>query len=114
MDVLKCKKYDTINNSPLLSKINYKFYNLKIINLICKKMDICTNNFQQFTQYIYNVYIYDIYEPDHKNEINAYLSKYLDFTDIDKCIKLSYLYIDEKLLYTSKMKKKIEKTFQLI
>jgi replication factor C subunit 1 len=107
-------KYNTINNSPVLSKINYKFYNLKIINLFCKKINISTNNFQQFTQYIYNIYIFNIYDENTTLKITKYLAKYLEFVDIDKCIKLSYLYQEYIKLYTSKIKKKIEKTFQNI
>ena len=99
-------KYNTIGNSPVLSKINYKFYNLKIINLICKKLNIDANNFQKFTQYIYNCYIFDIYNETIQTNINNYLAKYIDFVDIDKCVKLSYLYLEHKTKYTSKLKKK--------
>ena len=105
-------KYNDIGNSPVLSKINYKFYNLKIINLICKKLNIDADNFQKFTQYIYNCYIFNVYSNIIVENINKYLAEYIDFIDIDKCIKLSYLYLEHKSKYTSKLKKKIEKTFQ--
>lgn len=107
-------KYDMINNSPVLSKINYKFYNLKIINLFCKKINLSTTNFQQFTQYIYNNYIFNLYDETTTINMTTYLAKYLEFVDIDKCIKLSYLYQEHIKLYTSKKKKKIEKSFQSI
>ena len=35
----------------------------------------------------------------------------LSFTDLDKSIKLSYLYIEYSKLYSSKKKKELEKIF---
>lgn len=107
----KFQKYSTINSSPVLSKINYKFYNLKIANMICKKLDIDTNNFQIFTKYIYDTFIFDTYSSIIKNRIIKYLSDHLDFENIDKCVKLSYLYPENKKLYSNKLKKKIKNIF---
>mgnify|MGYP003705803077 CR=1 FL=1 len=105
-------KYNTVNNSPVLSKINYKFYNLKIINMICKKINIDSYNFQKFSQYIYNCYFFKIYNSNIINNITKYLLQFLEFIDIDKTIKLSYLYSEFKPEYSSKKKKEIEKMFQ--
>lgn len=107
IESLKVVKYTNLDSSPVFSKINYKFYNLKLINEICKKLGIRLINFQDFTFTLYKSCI--INEID-KNFIN-YVKKKLTFLEIDKSIKLSYLYEHYKSKYTAKKKKQLEKVF---
>jgi len=105
----KTNKYTDIDSSPVFSKINYKFYNLKLINSICKKLDIKTSNFQYFTFSLYKYFIFNkiSYNKDFKEFIH-YLKKKINFTEFDKIIKLSYLYEQYKNTYTAKKKKKLK------
>jgi len=108
----KTNKYTDIDSSPVFSKINYKFYNLKLINSICKKLDIKTSNFQDFTFSLYKYFIFNkiSYNKDFKEFIH-YLKKKINFTEFDKIIKLSYLYEQYKNTYTAKKKKELEIIF---
>jgi len=107
----KCIEYKDIISSPVFSKINYKFYNLKIMNDISKRLKMSQNNFQDYTFIIYKYFILDP-KPNIKNYskfIKYIKSCGLSFTDFDKSIKLSYLYNEYKATYTNK-KKKIKKS----
>ena len=49
------KKYE---KSAMISKYNYRYYNLKSINHLCKKLDIDINNFQIISIFaVYNVFV---------------------------------------------------------
>ena len=50
---------------------------LKYETKFCKKINISTNNFQQFTQYIYNIYIFNIYDENTTLKITKYLAKHV-------------------------------------
>ena len=54
---MKSKKKIDLEVSPIFSKINYKFYNLKFVNDICKRLDINISNFQNFTFIIYKLFV---------------------------------------------------------
>ena len=109
----KKKRKQLINNvSPIFSKINYKFYNLKFINNICKKLNINISNFQTFTYQLYNLYVFpSTYSNEAKNYKNILINKSFLHTDLDKSIKLSYLFDEYRQAYTSK-KKYIEVFFK--
>ena len=103
-------KYTNVDSSPVYSKINYKFYNLKLINEICKKLKINPNNFQDYT---FNIFKYFIFKNPIKKEYEKFI-KYLKtckltFVDLDKSIKLSYLYIEYSKSYSSKKKREYNK-----
>jgi len=108
----KKKKYKTINPSPIYSKINYRFYNLKFINSISKKININVNNFQNFSFKVYKLFVLaDLKEKNALEYANYLKSKKILFLDIDKTIKISYLYAQYRNIYTSKKRKDIEKIF---
>lgn len=108
----KKNKYKTINPSPIYSKINYRFYNLKFINSITKKMNINVNNFQNFSYKIYKFFVISDLKNSKTLEYTKYLKlKKIVFLDIDKTIKISYLYAQYRNIYTSKKRKDIEKLF---
>jgi len=102
-------KYNTIKCTPVLSKINYKYYNLKIINKICKKISISIDNFQDFTSILYDTFIFNINKSN--TSLMIFLKSKLDFWDIDKSIKLSYLYSYHGKLYTVKKKRELTKLY---
>ena len=109
----KKKRKQLINNvSPIFSKINYKFYNLKFINNICKKLNINISNFQTFTYQLYNLYVLpSTYSNEAKTYKKILINKSFLHSDLDKSIKLSYLFDEYRQVYTSK-KKKIEVFFK--
>lgn len=108
----KIVKYTEIKNSPVISKINYRFYNLKIINLICKKLNLQNDNFNIFTLEIYDVFIYNDDIDKKKKYILDMKNHKIDLSEFNKIFKLSYLY--DPLIYTNKIKKKLETLYQSI
>ena len=109
----KKKRKQLVNNvSPIFSKINYKFYNLKFVNNICKKLNINISNFQTFTYQIYNLYVLSsTYSNEAKTYKKILINKNFLYVDLDKSIKLSYLFDEYRSVYTSK-KKNIEVFFK--
>uniref|UniRef100_A0A6C0EIN6 ATPase AAA-type core domain-containing protein n=1 Tax=viral metagenome TaxID=1070528 RepID=A0A6C0EIN6_9ZZZZ len=111
-DTSKKKRPTTTVVSPIFSKINYKFYNLKFVNDICKRLNLSIQNFQNFTYKIYNLYVLTKIFTDEATEYKAYLkSKNFYFIDLDKSVKLSYLYDDYRALWVQQ-KRKVEKFFR--
>lgn len=110
----KTVKYTDIDSSPVYSKLNYKFYNLKLINAICKKIDIKPTNFQDFTFNLYKLFMFNktFSNKDCKEFINYLKDKKISFVEFDKTIKLSYLYEQYKNIYTAKKKKELEIIFR--
>lgn len=108
----KKKKNPAVVVSPIFSKINYKFYNLKFVNDICKRLNISIHNFQNFTYKIYNLYVLSKVFTDEAKAYKTILkSKNYYFSDLDKSVKLSYLYDNYRPLWTQR-KKKVEKFFK--
>ena len=106
-------KYNSINPSPVYSKINYRFYNLKFMNLLSKKINININNFQNFSFKIYKLFLLSESNTKMSLEYIYFLkSKKITFLDLDKTIKLSYLYAQYRSVYTPKKKREIEKLFK--
>lgn len=106
------EKYTDVDSTPVFSKINYKFYNLKLINSICRKIDIKATNFQDFTFTLYKLFIISKpIEKDYRDFLNNIKKKNLTFSEFDKSIKLSYLFEEYKNNYTAKKKKELEKLF---
>ena len=102
-----------INNSSILSKLNYFFYNLKFINEITKKINISLNQFQLFTSLLYDYFILNKIDCDIKKQkfIKLLKSYNFAFNNFDKSLKLSYLYCTYEKLYTNKLKKQISDIF---
>ena len=105
--------YCTIKTSPVYSKLNYKFYNLKLMNEICKKIEISTSNFHEYTTILFRLLIIKKPIKSQYIDILTYLKKSgLTFKDFDKSLKLSYLYNEYSNLYNSKKKKLLEKIYK--
>lgn len=101
--------YSNINNSPVFSKINYKFYNLKLMNNIIRKLNISLENFQDFTEILFNnLVLIDLKEDNYKNIFTLLHSKEITFKELDKSIKLSYLFEKHSKLYSRRKKKQLE------
>lgn len=101
----------TLKCSPVISKTNYKFYNLKLINEICRKLDIPINNFQEYTKLFYDIVIFELYTKKERDHLVKTLKQQLTFSNLEKIIKLSYLYTDYQKKYTIKTKRILEKYF---
>ena len=113
-NIKKCNpnKNITIENSPIYSKLNYQYYNLKIINQIVKKINIGYNNFQEYTFKIYKYFIFKIPDSEEYSYFLRYLKQSdLSYSEFDKSIKLSYLYDSHKKIYTNRKKTQIEKIY---
>lgn len=88
---LEYSKFSDIHKSPIYSKLNYKFCNLKYIRVITTKFNINEYNFQIFSHYLY----YFI----HKHKSKKYLIQIKNFInnwsilskDLEKIFKLNYI-----------------------
>ena len=84
----------------------------KVVNNICKKLNINISNFQTFTYQIYNLYVLSsTYSNEAKTYKKILINKNFLYVDLDKSIKLSYLFDEYRSVYTSK-KKNIEVFFK--
>ena len=101
---LKNTPKDTnIQKSALISKYNYRYYNLKSINFLCKKLSIDIDNFHIFASLL----IHSVFSSEKT------LSRYIDFLnkrrftfkEFEKILKLSP-YFDK---YSKKWTKKYQK-----
>ena len=104
--------FQDFEKSALISKYNYRYYNLKSINHICKKLDIDINNFQIIALFaVYNTFI------DRTNIeylIRYFKNKNLSFKEYEKLMKLSSIFEDFTKKYTKKIQKEINTLFDKI
>ena len=100
------KKFE---KSALVSKYNYRFYNLKAINNISKKLEIDTNNFNIVTAFL----IYSIFNNQNllPYQVKYFKSKNLSFKKFEKIMKLSPIFSEHSSKYTKKMQKQILSIF---
>lgn len=103
---------DGFEKSALISKYNYRYYNLKSINHICKKLDLDIKNFQVFALFvIYSVFV-------DRNFIDIYIKHLktheISFKEFEKLMKLSSVYDNYAKKYTKKMQKELNKIFDNI
>lgn len=96
--MLEYSSYNTILKSPVISKLNYKFCNIKYIREICNTINIDQQHFQIFAHYLY--YLFSKYEVKKYKNIIIELLTYYKFShkDIDKIFKLMYIYKIKKTL----------------
>jgi DNA polymerase III delta prime subunit len=88
------KPKDNYNKSALISKYNYRYYNMKFINYICKKANIDIDNFAIFSFMLYySVFINTIYIKSHLEICANYKFTY---KELEKILKLCILYDDKK------------------
>ncbi len=93
------------DKSALISKYNYRFYNLKSINRISKKLSIDITNFQIFSSVL--VYVIFIDTSYQTNILEICAEHKLTFKDVEKTMKLSLLFDNYEKLYTKKFQKNL-------
>lgn len=108
-DVLSLKEFE---KSALISKYNYRYYNLKSINHICKKLDVDITNFQIISIFaVYNVFV----DRTFINYIVKYFKKRgLTFKEFEKLMKLSTIFEEYTKKYTKKVQKEINTIYDAI
>uniref|UniRef100_A0A6C0JES6 AAA+ ATPase domain-containing protein n=1 Tax=viral metagenome TaxID=1070528 RepID=A0A6C0JES6_9ZZZZ len=105
-DTLVMKNFE---KSALISKYNYRYYNLKSINHICKKMDIDIKNFQILA--IFVVY-YIFVDKTYLEHLIKYFKKFnIIFKEFEKIMKLSSIFEEYAKKYTKKMQKELNIIF---
>tara|TARA_B110000208_G_scaffold130098_1_gene157843 strand:+ start:1222 stop:2670 length:1449 start_codon:yes stop_codon:yes gene_type:complete len=88
---LEYVSYTTVEKSPIISKLNYKFCNIKYIRSICNTIHINEYNFQLFSHYLY--YLFSKYSTKKYKKLLLDVLHHYSFTykEIDKIFKLSYI-----------------------
>lgn len=99
------KEYE---KSALISKYNYRYYNLKSINHICKKLDIDITNFQIAAIFaVYNIFV----DRTYIEYVIKYFKKHdITFKEFEKLMKLSSIFEE----YTKKYTKKVQREVNII
>jgi len=110
--MLKNKKKHTplpfLKHSLVMSKYNYRFYNLKFINNLSKKLDIDMRNFYITSYLLYNI-LYNSNDKIILKYINILKKFAINSKDFFKIIKLSIL--PNNISITKKLENKIKKFF---
>ncbi len=97
--------YTKYEKSALISKYNYRFYNLKSINTISKKMNIDITNFQSLSGLVvHSIFI----ETEFLPQVMQLFANYkMTFKNLEKTMKLSLFFDDYEKLYTKKFQKNL-------
>ncbi len=104
-------QYTNYEKSALISKYNYRFYNLKSINSISKKLFIDITNFQMFASIlIHAVFVETSFLP---KILEICASYNLTFKDIEKTLKLSLLFDNYEKTYTKKFQKTLNSSYSI-
>lgn len=99
----------TCDKSAMISKYNYRYYNLKVINSVCKKLNININSFQNFSIFLCYV-LFELNNIDFLNKMIKYLViKNIEFKEFDKCVKFALDYEKYEKHYISKKYQKFIK-----
>jgi DNA polymerase III delta prime subunit len=106
--------YEKIDNSAIISKYNYRFFNLKILNGICKKLNIGINSWIELSNYLWAIINSENWEV-LKGEFINLLNSGIDSKEIEKLLRLNpQLTLIDSSIYTYKIKKKIADIFKAI
>lgn len=113
--IKKCKKKDIIscnkiNKSALISKYNYRFYNLKYINQISKKLDLDINNFHTLSILVAKSVFLD--QSTLEFTIKCLKKRNLNSKEFQKIVKLSFLFDKYGKQFTKKLQNKIEELYE--
>jgi DNA polymerase III delta prime subunit len=92
-----------LNKSALISKYNYRYYNLKAINYLCKKLHIDIQNFQILAALVINTVFYSPKMLD--NYIQLFNKYKVTFKEFEKIMKLSPVFISYSKQWTKKFQK---------
>jgi len=98
--------YDKIEKSALISKYNYRFYNLKYINKISKKLDIDIQNFQTLSILVAKSVFLD--QSTLGFTIKCLKGRGLTSKEFQKIVKLSFLFEKYSKHFTKKLQNKID------
>ena len=107
---LKTIKDSFIQNPSVISKYNYRYYNLKAINDISKTIDIDIRNFHIMSHILHDI----VYKhQEHEDIYMIYLKKYgLDYKRFLKIIKLNTLPYDVHI--SKRLENYVKKKFSRI
>ena len=110
MKLKNTPKVTSFEKSALISKYNYRFYNLKSINNICKKLDIDISNFHILSSFV----LHATFENQQllPSQIAYLSSKNISIKEFEKILKLSPKYENYVALYTKKFQKNIVSIFE--
>ena len=99
-----------LEKSALISKYNYRYYNLKSINFLSKKMNLDMVNFQIFAALVVNT----VFEsPKHLPKFLEYVSNFkISFKEFEKIMKLSPCFENYTKKWTKKYQKDIISNFE--
>lgn len=97
-----------LTNSSLVSKYNYKYYNLKYINRLAKLLDIDISNFKIISSLFYDVLFNNI--QFLKIYVNKARTHSLDHKDFIKIIKLN---TQNNITITKKKENQVKKLFNV-
>ena len=108
----KIDKHNIIYKSSIISKYNYRFYNLKYINQISKTLNININNFYIVSNIISSCIFNDLNKTESINNLVKKFTKYnLTSTEFLKIIKLNYKFSKYKKNFTKKFQNKLQTMF---
>jgi len=106
---IQSNKLPYIEHSLIISKYNYRFYNLKYINRLSKKLDIDIRNFFMLSYLFYHI----VFISKDEKAIEAYIRfvKKFELNNIEffKIIKLTLL--PENISITKRLENKFKKLF---
>ena len=100
----------TLKKSALVSKYNYRYYNMKFINQLSKKLSISMNNFSLLSL-IVSIAIF-IEQDKLEYTINIFKG-ILTSIEFQKVIKLSFIFEKYQKLFTKKVQNNIDSKFNL-
>ena len=102
--------YNKIEKSSLISKYNYRFYNLKYINQISKKLDIDIQNFQTLSILVAKSVFID--QSTLEFTIRCLKKRNLNSKEFQKIVKLSFLFDKYGKQFTKKLQNKIDELYE--
>jgi DNA polymerase III delta prime subunit len=101
------REYEQYTKSAIISKYNYRYYNMKFINYISKKIGMDTDNFPIFACILYNsIFVNIIYMKTHLELCANYK---LSLKELEKVLKLCILYDDKK--YNKKKQRELSEMY---
>ena len=101
--------FTKFEKSALISKYNYRFYNLKAINIISKKLEIDISNFHIVSSFL----LYSIFTNQNllPYQIKYLKSKNITFKEFEKIMKLAPSFSEYSGIYTKKFQKNVISIF---
>jgi DNA polymerase III delta prime subunit len=101
------REYQQYTKSAIISKYNYRYYNMKFINFISKKIGMDIDNFPLLSCILYNsIFINTIFMKIHLELCASYK---LSLKELEKILKLCILYDDKK--YNKKKQKELAEMY---